>query len=214
LLLSDHSIIVEPMERTLPRARRLPAVERRAEIVAAATPLVRRFGRGVTTSQIAAAAAVSEGTLFHVFADKDAIIDAVIEVELRTDHVLAELEAVDAEADLRTRVVAIVEVLRRRLGSVFELMTAVGMTRPPGPPPHRSVTHAALLSVIAAKLDQPGDRLRYSGEETATLIRLLTFAATHPAISDNQPLAAERIADVLLHGIADLTPGAAGGAPC
>ena len=31
-------------------------------------------------------------------------------------------------------VVAIVEVLRRRLGSVFELMTAVGMTRPPGPP--------------------------------------------------------------------------------
>ena len=109
----------------------MPADERRATIVAAATPLVRRYGRGVTTSQIAAAAEVSEGTLFHVFPDKDAIIDAVVEVELRTDHVLAELEAVDADADLRTRVVTIVEVLRRRLGSVFELMTAVGMTRPP-----------------------------------------------------------------------------------
>jgi AcrR family transcriptional regulator len=192
----------------------MPADERRATIVAAATPLVRRYGRAVTTSQIAAAAEVSEGTLFHVFPDKDAIIDAVVEVELRTDHVLAELEAVDAEADLRTRVVAIVEVLRRRLGSVFELMTAVGMTRPPGAPPHRSTTHAALLTVIAAKLDQPGDRLRYSPEETATLIRLLTFAATHPAISDNQPLAAERIADVLLYGVADLTPGTTGGAPC
>jgi AcrR family transcriptional regulator len=214
LLLSDHSIIVERVDKTLPRARRLPPVERRATIVAAATPLVRRYGRGVTTSQIAAAAEVSEGTLFHVFTDKDAIIEAVVEVELRTDQVLAELEAVDPDGDLRARVVAIVEVLRRRLGSVFELMTAVGMTRPPGPSPHRSTTHAALLSVIAAKLDQPGDRLRYSPEETATLIRLLTFAATHPAISDNQPLAAERIADVLLHGITDLTAGPTGGASC
>ena len=118
------------MVQTLPRARRLPPDERRATIVAAATPLVRRFGRAVTTSQIAAAAAVSEGTLFHVFADKDAIIDAVVETELRTDAVLAELSAVDPDASFRARLVCIVEVLRRRLGSVFELMTAVGHDPP------------------------------------------------------------------------------------
>ena len=33
---------------------------------------------------------------------------------------------------------------------------------------------------------------------------MLTFAATHPVISDNQPLTAERIADVLLQGVVDL----------
>lgn len=172
--------------------------------MAAATPLVRRFGRGVTTSQIAAAAAVSEGTLFHVFADKDAIIDAVVETELRTDAVLDELSAIDPDASFRARLVCIVEVLGRRLGSVFELMTAVGLTRPPGPPPNHDTVHAALRAVIADKLSQPGDRLRYSPEETATLVRMLTFAATHPVIADNQPLTAERIADVLLHGVVDV----------
>ena len=48
---------------------------------------------------------------------------------------------------------------------------------------------------------------------------MLTFAATHPAITDHQPLTAERIADVLLHGITDLdatdlSPATTGGASC
>ena len=205
------------MEKTLSRARRMPAVERRATIVAAATPLVRQYGRAVTTSQIAAAAQVSEGTLFHVFDDKDAIIDAVIEVELSTDAVVAELLALDGSVELRALVISVVEVLRRRLGSIFELMTAVGMRRPPFPPgdPRHQAAHAALLGAVVDRLAAFEDELRHPVEESATLIRLLTFAATHPAISDGRPMAAEQIADVLLYGVARPTAECdAGGNPC
>lgn len=182
----------------------MPAAERRGTIVAAATPLVRQYGRAVTTSQIAAAAHVSEGTLFHVFEDKDAIIDAVIEVELSTDAVVAELRALDRSVELRVLVVSIVEVLRRRLGSIFELMTAVGMRRPPFPPgdPRHRAAHAALLTAVSEALGAREGQLRYPVEEAATLVRLLTFAATHPAISDGRPMSSEQIADVLLYGVA------------
>lgn len=196
--------ITQTHPRALPRAKRMAPDERRAAIVAAATPLIREHGRSVTTGQIAAAAEVSEGTLFHVFADKDAIIDAVIEVELSTDTVVAEIAALDQTLELLDHVVALVDVLRRRHGSVFELMTAVGMRRPPtasGHHDHRAA-QATLLRAIADSLDTKRGELRYPPAESAALLRLLTFAATHPAISDGQQISAEQIADVLLYGVA------------
>ncbi len=194
----------------------MPAAERRATIVAAATPLIRLHGRSVTSGQIAAAAGVSEGTLFHVFDDKDAIIDAVIEVELSTDAVVAELLALDGRVELRALVIGIVEVLRRRLGSIFELMTAVGLRRPPFPPgdPRHQAAHAALLAAVAEALAPRASELRYPVEESATLVRLLTFAATHPAISDGHAMPAEQIADVLLYGVARSTTETARGCSC
>lgn len=200
------------MVSSLSRARRLPPAERRAAIVAAAVPLVRRHGRAVTTGQIAEAAGVSEGTLFHVFPDKAAIVDAVIEAELCTDGVLAELRAVDSRAPLQATVVEVVEVLRRRLGSVFELMTAVGLHRPPEPAGQHQ-RHSELLAVVADKLRPRAQELRFTPEESADLIRLLTFAASHPVITDHRPLGADRIVDVLLGGIAT-GPRARGGDPC
>jgi AcrR family transcriptional regulator len=181
----------------------LPPALRREAIVEAAAPLVRRHGRAVTTGQIAAAAGVSEGTLFHVFADKAAIIDAVVVHEMRTDAVVVELNAVDPSLELPARIAAVVEVLRRRLGSVFELMTAVGLHRPPESArgPHATEAHAVLLRVVAEQLRPDASALTYSPEETARLIRLFTFAATHPAITDNQPLSTERIAAVLTCGV-------------
>jgi AcrR family transcriptional regulator len=157
----------------------------------------------VTTGQIAAAAGVSEGTLFHVFADKAAIIEAVVVHEMRTEAVVVELSSIDPALDLPARIVAVVDVLRRRLGSVFELMTAVGLQRPPESARGARATeaHAVLLRVVAEQLRPDASALAYSPEETARLIRLFTFAATHPAITDNQPLSAERIAAVLTRGV-------------
>lgn len=196
------------------RARPLPAEQRRDSIVRAAVPLVRRQGRAVTTKEIALAAGVSEGTLFHVFPDKEAIIAAVVELELRPGRVLSALAAIDPDDDLHQRLVRIVEVLRRRLTGVFELMTTLGMHRPPerqrtkpGCAPHGGEGHRhgppqqEILTVISEMLRPDADRLRYSPDQTAAMIRLVTFAASHPAITDEKPLPAALIADLLLHGI-------------
>jgi AcrR family transcriptional regulator len=199
------------------RARRMPAEQRRAEIVCAAVPLVRRRGRAVTTKQIADAAGVSEGTLFHVFADKEAIIAAVVERELAPSRLLEALRRIDRDADLHQRLVDIVEVLRRRLAGVFELMTALGMHRPPTTEGHRRPSHHEALDAITELLRPDAGRLRYPPERTAAMIRLFTFAASHPAISDHDPLPSDQIADVLLHGIATgpdrATPSTPDGAP-
>ena len=77
------------------------------------------------------------------------------------------------------------------------------MHRPPESArgPRAAEAHAALLLAVADTLRPDAARLSYSPEETARLIRLFTFAATHPAITDNQPLSAERIAAVLTCGV-------------
>lgn len=202
---------------TSTRARPLPADQRRSAIVAAALPLVLAHGRSVTTRQIAHAAGISEGTIFHVFPDKDGVIQAVVESVLQPGQVAVDLAAIDWTTPLHPRIVAIVEILRRRMTEVFELTAALGLPHTPQPAAHGTTaghrSHGSHhdhrrarmreLSVVIEDLLRPSaDQLRFSPEESTRMIRLFTFAASHPDLTDQHPLPATKIADVLLHGIA------------
>lgn len=178
----------------------MPADERREQLVLAAVPLVRKHGRAVSTKAVAEAAGVSEGTVFYVFGDKAELIDAVVEHELHTTQAQQRLAALDPTLPLPQRIVAIVEILRERLTEVFELMTALGMHRPPDHHGH-GPRQQPFLEIVASLLRPDAAALRYSPGRTAELIRLVTFSASHPAITDGAPLPANDIADVLLGGI-------------
>lgn len=180
----------------------MPADERRAAILDAALPLVRAAGRGVRAADVAREAGVSEATVFHVFGTKDALIDAVVEREFTTDSTHRLLAAVDLEAELQDRLVAVVTVLRERLHSVFQLMSVLGLSRPPRVPGHdHRPRHAELLETVADVLRADADQLRYPPERTAELVRLITFATTHPLITDGRPLDTDEIAELILHGV-------------
>jgi len=54
---------------------------------------------------------------------------------------------------------------------------------------------------------QDGDRLRYPPAEVCNMLRLITFSATHPLISDGRTLTAEEIVDFALDGVRNHHPG-------
>ncbi len=49
-------------------------------------------------------------------------------------------------------------------------------------------------------LEPDAERFRVPPEEVVRLLRLLTFSASHPHISENRPMQPADIVDVILHG--------------
>ena len=86
----------------------MPLEDRRSALISATEPLLERYGRDVSTRQIAEAAGVAEGTIFRAFATKDELIDAVVE-EVFDEHSTRDaILAIDRDLPLQQRLVAAV----------------------------------------------------------------------------------------------------------
>jgi len=180
------------------RATALPVEERRAAIVAATLPLFLELGEALTTREVAHAAGVAEGTIFRVFEDKCALIDALIEEALDPAPVEAALAAIDRSLPLDERLVAAVDILRERVAHVFRIMSAANETGRSGAKPAQK---APELRELVALFEPDADRLDRPPDEAARLLRGLTFACTHPAGTLGEAFSSEEIVSVLLDGI-------------
>jgi AcrR family transcriptional regulator len=180
------------------RAAALPLEERRSAIVAAALPLFLEQGAAVTTREIAHAAGIAEGTIFRVFDDKTALLDAVIAAALDPAPTEAALEEIDAALPFEERLVAAVEILRQRVLYVFNVFSAAsGTTRGGG----GSAPGSAELPGLTAIFESEAEHLSHAPAEAARVLRGLTFACVHPAFGTDSPLTSEAIVAVLLDGI-------------
>jgi len=184
------------------RAPALPPDERRAAIVAATVSLLLTEGAGVTTRQIAEAAGIAEGTIFGVFPDKESLIQVAIETAFDRAPLDDALRSVDLSLPLEARLTAAVEILRRRVTTIWKLMTAVGMTKPPeGTASNTEPRGRADLAALAALFEPDRRRLRRDPQVAAHLLQGLTFAGTHPALIADEPLSSSEIVSLLLDGI-------------
>ena len=190
------------------RAPPLPPESRRATIIAATLPLLRSYGKVVTTAQIAMAAGIAEGTLFRVFADKESLIQAAIASAFDPRPAERALDTIDPGLGHRERLIAAVEILQRRVEEIWQLIAMLGLPPPvpqaaPGGPGERRVGPSldGVQRRFAAMLEPFGDALRCSPAHAARLLRIMTFAGTHPRITDGVPLTAAEIVAVVLDGV-------------
>jgi AcrR family transcriptional regulator len=177
------------------RAGSLPAGERRAMIIEATLPLLLEHGEMVTTRQIAEAAGIAEGTIFRVFADKDALIAAVVEHAADPTRVEAAFAAIDLSAPLEVAVTEAVRILQRRTLDMARLMASVGPRHHrTGPMPDRPGL-IALFEVHRISITvEPAAAARW--------LAALTMSTSHPMIS-HELLPPERIAALFLHGVSN-----------
>src|SRR3954468_12320018 len=176
--------------------------DRRAALVAATEPLLEQYGRDVSTRQIAEAAGIAEGTVFRAFATKEELIDAALSRAFEPGDVVARIEEIAPDLPLRARLVLLVSILQQRFRATFELMQKVGLV---GPPRHDSESAQAWRArqemLFAAVIGSDGDQFRVPATEFAHTLRLLTFAGSHPLISDGHLLTPDEIVDTVLLGL-------------
>jgi AcrR family transcriptional regulator len=184
------------------RAAPLSPDARRTSIIAATLPLLRTYGREVTTSQIALAAGVAEGTLFRVFPDKEALITAAVASVFDPTAGEAEVTRIDPALPLRDKLITAIEMLQRRIGEIWQLFSVLGLSAPPAGrrPPPAKMDDSRLRAALAKLFEPHRDEIRCAPKEAARFLRAIAFAGTHPRLTE-RPMTPHEIVTLLLDGI-------------
>ena len=181
----------------------------------------RRGGLGASDpAQIAREAGVAEGTIFRVFATKDALQDEAVQTAFCPAPVRRSIAAIGTDLPVRDRLVAFTTIMQRRFTEVFGLMGALGLTEPPNRGPHlacytaghhlRGATdegaedcepHQPLLDSIHDLVAGETDVFVVPARDVVHRIRLLCFSGSHPGIADGRTLSPEEIVDTVLYGL-------------
>ncbi|MFF4051693.1 TetR/AcrR family transcriptional regulator [Streptomyces chartreusis] len=185
--------------------RRAPAMspeQRREMIIQTAIPLIAEYGAAVTTAKIARAAGIGEGTIFRVFADKDALLQACVAEALSPEHAIRELDAIDISQPLPVRLAEAGEALQAHMSRMGAILGSLGHGggKHPGKVrgAGRAESTARIRAALAELLEPDKATLRRPPEQIAALFFGLLF--TQPRTEDEPDLTPQELVEVFLHG--------------
>lgn len=186
------------------RAAPLAPEERRSSIVDAVTRLILENSSIPTTSEIAEAAGVAEGTIYSVFPDKHSIFHSVIERSVDPTPTIAALADIHERAPLRSQLVEAVRIMQERLDRTISLLMVIraAFPHPDESPAQRQRAFAAADASITAAIieifDRSGQILSMPSERLAMTLRSLVFASAHPLFGPEERLSVDEIVAIVL----------------
>lgn len=189
------------VEATQPRerARPLPPDDRRAELVRLVIPLLKRYGRSVSTRQMAEACGVAEGTLFRAFGDKESLINAAIEAYFDPLPLAVAIRSVDPGLPVERKLARVLELLHERFEGVVGLMSALRVTD--GPPPIARTASETWLRAFEELMAPHRGALRGSTATVGYYLRLVAFATAIPPVSSSHEFAPEELLPLVTRGV-------------
>jgi AcrR family transcriptional regulator len=187
-----------------PRAKPLSPDERRQSIVDAVTRFILDNGSIPTTSEIAGAAGVAEGTIYSVFPDKHSIFHAVIEQSVDPTPTIAALSEVHEGAPLKRQLAEAIRIMQERLDRTISLIMVIRTAFPqPDASPAKqrrafTAADAGITTAIIEIFDRSGHPLSMPSERLAMTLRTLVFASAHPMFGPQQRLTVDEIVTIVL----------------
>jgi AcrR family transcriptional regulator len=189
------------------RAKPLSPDDRRTAIVKAVLPLLLERGQATTTADMATAAGIAEGTIFRVFPDKAAILNAAVRVTIDPNVTEDAIGSIDTDLPLSDQLVEAAEILASRFQKVTTLMEVIHTLphrkKSPSPEGRRMFFAAskAVTSSLVALFERSEDQLSVSPVLAARTLRALVFADAHPMTGRDDTVNSFEMVSMLLHGI-------------
>lgn len=189
------------------RAKPMCVEDRQQAILDAVTPLIVDQGSKVTTSEMARAAGVAEGTIYSVFPDKHSLIIAAVRASLDPAAVQAAVGDIDRTQSLQAQLQEAATILANRIERVMALFDALrslpNHSHHDGEHARHFVaqTEAAVTKTITDLLDAHRDELSVEPVLAVSALRGLIFAIRHPMLPAEQRLTVEEAVTILISGI-------------
>lgn len=194
-----------------PRASALSPEERRADLIAAAAPMVLADPTGFTTRRVAEAAGVAEGTLFRYFPTKVDLVEAVADHVLDPARAAQRLGAIQDDT-LEGRVRAILALITDSMAEAVPVFAALRAHRPGSADDRAKDDHAEheqhrarvleLDAVVADVLAPFADQLLLPPALVAVHLRALAFSTAHPMGEHHAGVSSDQLVHTFLYGVA------------
>jgi AcrR family transcriptional regulator len=192
---------------TKQRAKPLPPDDRRVAIVEAVIPLILEQGANVTTSAMAEAAGIAEGTIFRVFPDKSSLLLEALKTCFDPAPTLDQLARIERDLPFEVKLRKAAAIIVQRAERVYAVAGVLRTLPPPDRPAHEDAHKAAIeansliLWGLTRMFEDEADILTVAPARAAAAFRGLLHAVSFPLCDPSELMSAEEAIDVLLNGV-------------